>query len=760
MSGGVTAADGDICAESRPREARQLPRGLAALCAVARFHQCLAEPVALAHRLALPAGGACTRDDLLIAAQSLGLKARWTRWTAAQLHEIPLPAVVCLKAVDGADAHERRVVLARQRGERLLIQDFDGLANEARGGGAETTAASRAGVQTLARDDFLRVWSGDALLVTRRAAMAPRAEGFDFSWFMPSLVKYRRLLGEVLLISLVLQLFALVSPLFFQAVMDKVLVHQGKSTLDALVFGLVVVVVFESVLGLMRTYLFTHTTQRIDVELGARLYRHLLSLPLSYFEARRVGDSVARVRELESLRGFLKGQCLTALLDVVFSLVFVAVMLAYSPLLTLIVLASLPMYASVITWATPVLRRRLDQKFALGAENQAMLVESVTGIQTVKAAALEPQFEQRWDRQLAAYVLAAFRSQMAASTAQESVGLIGKLVQAATLWWGSHLVMQGQLTVGQFVAFNMFAGRVSQPVMRLAQLWMDVQQAGVSMRRLADVLDAKPDMGSAPQRQRATLPRVVGAIAFKDVRFRYRDQARPVLDGLSLEIQAGEVVGIVGRSGSGKSTLTKLVQCLYRPEAGQVLVDGVDIGTVDVAQLRRHIGVVLQDNLLFNASVRDNIAVADPGVGLDEVIRAARLAGAHGFISEWPEGYDTVVSEQGSSLSGGQRQRIAIARALFSQPRILIFDEATSALDYESEAALQRNMAAICRGRTVLIVAHRLSAVRQAHRILVMDQGRLVEAGSHDELVRRPAGLYARLWGLQASAVPTAQAVA
>ena len=707
----------------------------------------------LAHRLALPAGQACSRDDLLRAALSLGLKVRWARFDASSLHGLPLPAVVCLSdptAQEGCRTTERRVVLAQAQKTRVLVQDFDA-AMAGAAGALQAGAVPPGGLSILELGDFVAQWTGDTLLLTRRADLVPAATRFDIAWFIPSLVKYRHLLGEVLLISLVLQLFALVSPLFFQAVMDKVLVHQGLSTLNVLVFGLVVLVVFESVLGLIRTYVFSHTTQRIDVELGAKLYRHLLSLPLKYFEARRVGDSVARVRELETIRGFLTGQCLTALLDLAFSFVFVAVMLAYSASLTLIVLLGVPLYFGVITLLTPVLRRRLDQKFALGAEHQAMLVESVTGIQTVKAGSLEPMFAQRWDRQLAAYVLAAFRSHMAAGTAQEAIALIGKLVQAATLWWGSHLVMQGQLTVGQFVAFNMFAGRVSQPVMRVAQLWMDVQQTRVSMHRLAEVLDAHPDSDVASAQQPAALSRVLGSIVFKEVRFRYRAHAHPVLDGLSLEIRAGEVVGIVGRSGSGKSTLTKLVQRLYRPEEGRVLVDGVDIATLDAAQLRRQIGVVLQDNLLFNASVRENIAMVDPSAGLDEVVRAARLAGAHGFISDLPEGYDTVVGEQGAGLSGGQRQRIAIARALFGQPRILILDEATSALDYESESILQRNMAAICQGRTVLIVAHRLSAVRHAHRILVLDRGRLVEEGPHQELVNRPAGAYAHLWRLQLS---------
>ncbi len=726
-----------------------LPAGLSAVCALARFHQLPADPGVVAHQLVLPAGQPAGRDDLLRAARHLGLKARWISSTSEHLSELPLPALVIIADStaaegDGLVPHERCVVLAAVRAGQVLLQDLD-------------RPGPQAGIERMAVSDFSARWSGDVLLATVRSPAGPAASGFDITWFIPSLIQYRRLLGEVLGVSLVLQLLALVSPLFFQAVMDKVLVHQGSSTLDVLVFGLVAVMLFETALGWLRTYVFSHTTLRIDVELGSRLYGHLMALPLGYFEARRVGDSVARVRELENIRSFLTGPCLTALLDAAFTVVFIGVMLLYSPVLTAIVLLGLPLYAGIILWATPLLRHRLDQKFALGAENQAMLVETVTGIQTVKAGALEPRFVQRWDRQLAAYVRASFRAQLTSTTAQEAVGLVGKLVHAATLWWGAHLVMASDLTVGQFVAFNMFAGRVSQPVMRLAQLWMDIQQAGISLRRLADVLDAPPDdVGhpvAGPAAARSSLPAIQGRITFKDVRFRYRPDARAVLDGLTIDIRPGAIVGVVGRSGSGKSTLTKLVQRLYRPESGQVLVDGVDIATIDAAQLRRHIGVVLQENLLFHGTVRANIAMTDPGAGLDEVVRAARLAGAHAFISDLPDGYDTVVGEQGCGLSGGQRQRIALARALFGRPRILILDEATSALDYESEAIIQRNMGAICQGRTVIVVAHRLSAVRQAHRILVLDQGRLVEAGPHNELVRRPGGMYARLWSMQGGEV-------
>jgi subfamily B ATP-binding cassette protein HlyB/CyaB len=415
-----------------------------------------------------------------------------------------------------------------------------------------------------------------------------------------------------------------------------------------------------------------------------------------------------------------------------------------------------PLYAAITLAVVPVLRRRLDEKFARGAENQAMLVETVTGIQTVKAGALEPSFSLRWDQQLAAYVTASFRVQNLASVAHESINLVGKLVNAATLWWGARLVMEGQLSVGQFVAFNMFAQRVAQPIIRMAQLWTDFQQTGVSMARLGDILDTRTELPPVQAAGAAQLPPVTGRITLDGVVFRYRPESSPVLQQMTLDIRPGEVLGIVGRSGSGKSTLTKLVQRLYVPESGRVLVDGIDISLIDAAQLRRQVGVVLQENLLFNRSVRENIAIGDPAAPLAAVMQAAHMAGAHEFVIELPQGYDTVVGEQGTSLSGGQRQRIAIARALFSNPRILILDEATSALDYESESVIQRNMSAICKGRTVLIIAHRLSAVRGANRIVVLDKGRIVEIGSHDQLLQRPRGLYAHLWRMQ-GATPGAQ---
>lgn len=693
---------------------------LQGLVLLAQFHGIAADAAQLRHNAGC---GADPFDDtaLLLAARKLGLKAKVVRQSAERLDRVALPA---LALKDDGSAF----VVAKLDDTKVLIHDLD---------------LQRPVV--LSREDFLARYEGRLLTVASRASLVAELAKFDFSWFVPALVKYRKLILEVLVVSLFLQLFALVTPLFFQVVMDKVLVHHAMTTLTVITVGLVVITLFNVVLAGLRTYVFAHTTSRIDVELGARLFRHILALPLAYFESRRVGDTIARVRELENIRNFLTGQTLTSVLDLLFTFVFLAVMFLYSGWLTLIVVISLPLYAIWSAAITPALRARLNEKFVRGADNQSFLVETIAGIGTVKATAVDPRMVRTWDNQLAGYVSAGFRVTHLANIGQQGVQLLQKLVTVAILYWGAQMVIHGTLSVGQLIAFTMLAGQVSMPIVRLAQLWQDFQQVGISMERMGDILNTRTEAGGS----RVALPPIKGRITFENLSFRYRPDTAEVLVGISFDIQPGEVVGIVGRSGSGKSTLTKLVQRLYVPERGRILVDGTDLALADPAWLRRQLGVVLQENFLFNRSVRENIALIDPGMPMERVLRAAQLAGAHDFIVELPEGYDTVVGEHGTSLSGGQRQRIAIARALIADPRILIFDEATSALDYESERAVMANMRAICRGRTVLIIAHRLSTVRHANRIVVVDKGRIVESGAPDELLRRPDGYFAHLYRLQ-----------
>ena len=696
--------------------------GLLSLLMIAAYHGIAADPAMLQHEFGAEA---FSTEQILLAAKHLGMKARVIQQDPARLDRAPLPAI----AID----HEGRYFIAAK---------FD-----AGKGPSPQILIQRPGKtpEVLKLQDFLDHWSGQLIFFTSKASYTGDIAKFDFSWFIPAIIKYRKLLGEVLLVSFVLQLIGLATPLFFQVVMDKVLVNHAMTTLNVIAIGLICATSFEALLTGIRTYAFTHTSSKIDVELGARLFKHLLALPIAYFQARRVGDSVARIRELENIRSFLTGHAITLIMDLLFSFVFLAIMLLYSASLTLIVAVSLPLYAVLSIIFAPIFRAKLNEKFNRGAENQSFLVETISGIDTVKAMAVEPRWNQKWEKQLASYVSSSLGVNNVAMVASGGVTFISKLVTVLIIWIGASLVVDGKLTVGQLIAFNMLASQVSSPILRLAQLWNDFHQVGISMLRMGDILNARAEVVG----QKTRIPRVAGTIEFDQVSFRYRPDTPDVIRAVNLKITPGEVIGIVGRSGSGKSTLAKLVQRLYVPDRGRVMVDGQDIAIIDTTSLRHQIGVVLQENILFNRSIRDNIALSNPALHIEAIIEAAKLAGAHEFICELPEGYDTTVGEHGTNLSGGQRQRIAIARALITNPRILIFDEATSSLDYESEKIIQDNMRKICSGRTVLIIAHRLSAVRDANRIIVLERGQIVEEGSHAELITQAGGIYAHLNKLQ-----------
>lgn len=698
--------------------------GLASFCAIAGYYRVSADPSQLRRELALNTRIADSRD-ILHAAKLLGLRARVTNAAAAdRFARIPAPSI------------------ARRRDGRYYI--FGGRQPSGKFRFVDPVARRH---EEISSEELLQAFEPSVILVTRRlggTGIDPTT--FGFRWFLPSIWRYRKPLAHVLVASLFLQIFALVTPLFFQVIIDKVLSHKSYDTLFVLMLGLVAVSVFDVVLQYARTYALTHTTNRIDVELGRRLFFHLFHLPISYFETRSAGQTVARVRELETIRSFLTGQGLFSVLDILFTAIFIAVLCVYSWKLTLIVLASIPLYVLIAAVVRPVLQEQIKEKFNRGAESQQMLVEAVVGAQTIKASAIEPAMQSQWEEKLAAYVSSSFDAGLLGASGQSAIQLVNKVTTALLLLFGAKAVIDSELSIGELVAFNMISAQVSQPVLRLSQLWQDLQQVQISVDRLGDILNSPIEPLNLAH---GNLPPAKGAIEFKGVTFRYTPGGSEVLKGVSLAIRPGEVIGVVGRSGSGKSTLAKLVQRFYIPEAGQVLVDGVDVNQVNPSWLRSQIGVVLQENLLFNRSLHDNIALSNPGMTRAQVMHAARLAGADEFISRLSNGYDTIIEERGANLSGGQRQRIAIARALAINPPILILDEATSALDYESEQLIQQNMFNIAKGRTVLIIAHRLQTVSQCDRIVGMDAGRIVEVGSPEELQRNPDGLYSHLLALQ-----------
>ncbi len=694
--------------------------GLACLVAIAKYYNIPADYRQLERAYVLQEGSV---DFMLLvrAARELKLKAKMYKGLKeADLDRLVYPVLIKLHS-------GRSVVITTIREGNIYVMD---------------PAFSQQPVK-VDRYKLLMDWTGDAILFTRRYELDKNKSKFGLKWFVPVMAKYLPLWQNVLFLSLILQLLGLASPFFVQNIIDKVLVHRAAEALDILVLGMVLCTLFQQVMSGLRDYLFANITSKMDVVLSSRLYKNITALPISYFQKWQVGDVVSRVGELETLRGFMTNNSLMIILDIVFAMIYIAVMfIYYSWILSAVVLCMIPLFVLLNLIVAPIFKRLINERFLIASENRSFLIETITGIHTVKATSVENHFIRRYEEVLARLVRASLDVVNVANVANSIGTFFFSMFNLVILWVGAYYVMEGDITVGELIAFQMIAGQLIGPIMRLINQWQDFQKIRVSMERMADIMDEDTEPAFNPSR--TTLPSLRGEIALEKLAFSYTEEGGRVLDNVNIRIPAGMKVGIVGRSGSGKSTLTKLIQRLYLPDTGRIMIDGVDIAQVEPAWLRRQIGVVLQDSKLFSGTIEENIRVACPNATHEEVINAARLAGAEEFINQFQNGYETFVGERGSLLSGGQRQRIAIARALLSNPRIIIFDEATSALDYESENIIMNNIEPISRGRTMLMIAHRLSTVRDCDAIIVIDKGRIIEAGTHDELMKRN-GVYAKL---------------
>ena len=599
------------------------------------------------------------------------------------------------------------------------------------------------GQLTLTAREFQEKWTGYALLLQPTALFRNAQETVTPFWQFFELVKpYGLILGEIFIASLLIQIFGLITPIFTQIILDRVVVQRSELTLFAVGLGLLIFGIFRVMIIGLRQYLLDHTANKIDLTLIVGFIRHTLRLPLSFFESRYVGDIISRVQENRKIQSFLSGEALTILLDLLTVFIYVGLMFWYSWKMALLALLIVPPFLLLALIATPFLRRISREIFNSFAKESSYLIEVLSGIRTVKSTAVEQTVRWHWEELLHQEIKKGFSGQIISNRLQIFSNLIETLLSTAMLWFGASLVIKDQLTIGQFVAFNLLLSSVITPFQRLTVLWNQLQEVTIAIERINDILDAEPEEDLS-QQIRQSLPAIKGNICFEKVTFRYHPESDiNVLENLSFEVKSGQMVALVGRSGSGKTTISKLVLGLYPPNDGKVLIDGYDLTTLSLGSLRHQVGVVDQDTFLFGGTIRENISLGHPDATLEKIMEASQLAGADEFIKKMPMGYETQIGEGGGMLSGGQRQRLAIARALLSDPKLLVLDEATSHLDAESERIIQNNLTKILRDRTTFVIAHRLSTVRHADLILVLDQGILIEQGTHGELMAKRGHYY------------------
>jgi ATP-binding cassette, subfamily B, bacterial HlyB/CyaB len=701
---------------------------LECLALVARHHGVDMSAERLIHDYAVDNRPVTTRQLLRIA-RDAGLRARRTELTWHSLVRLGDAYPILAQLENGNWVVVASVVPG---GEQEIIRVLDPL-------------AQRPEVLLLTERDFSKSWRGSVVLVKRDYRLVDADQPFGFRWFVPELIRQRALFRDVAVAAFVLYGLGLTMPIFFQLVIDKVLVHQSYATLTVLTAGMAVALAFDAAFTFLRRYLLLYATNKIDIRVATRTFGHLLDLPISLFEQASAGVLVKHMQQTSRIREFLTGRLFLTLLDAISLMVFVPILILYSAKLTLVVLGFAALVGLVIMLLIGPFRRQLQALYRAEGERQALLVETVHGMRTIKSLALEPRQRRVWDDRSAQSVSVRFRVEQISTIAQSMTGLLEKLTSVAIIGLGALDVFNGTMTIGALVAFNMLAGRVSGPLVQIVTMIHEYQEVALSVRMLGEIMNQRQEQHG---RGRGVRPVLAGRIELDDVSFRYRPEGTPALDSISFTIPAGAVFGIVGKSGSGKTTVTRLIQGLYPVQQGLVRIDGFDSREIDLAHLRKSIGVVLQDSFLFRGTVRDNIAAAKPDASIEEVAAAARAAGADEFIERLPRGLETVLEEDASNLSGGQKQRLAIARALVTNPRVLILDEATSALDPDSEAIIRQNLRQIAHGRTLVIVSHRLSTLVDADAILVIDRGKVADIGRHDQLVSR-CMTYRHLWSQQ-----------